>query len=241
MKSILVVDDEKEIRINIRDLLEKEGYKVYIADSAETAERILNSEKIDLMLLDIMMPNESGLDFCKRICLQKNINIIIATASNDEIDQILAYEFGAKDYISKPFNRKLLLAKIKTTINSGLIRCRYLFFDGVVFDTLEKTIQNKQDILYQISNIEYKILLLLTENVYSFVNRDKISEAVYNRPYDGYSRSIDVTISKIRKKINDKDKVTILTSSQNGYSLNKEVKKFASQSDLSDFIKSYNQ
>ncbi|MFV9978772.1 MAG: response regulator transcription factor [Francisella endosymbiont of Hyalomma asiaticum] len=107
--------------------------------------------------------NESGLDFCKRICSQKGINIIIATASNDEIDQILAYEFGAKDYISKPFNRKLLLTKIKTNVNSSLIRSRYLFFDGVVFDTLEKTIKNKQDILYQLSNIEYKILLLLTE------------------------------------------------------------------------------
>ncbi|MFV9972783.1 MAG: hypothetical protein AB8V41_05160 [Francisella endosymbiont of Hyalomma asiaticum] len=87
----------------------------------------------------------------------------MATASNDEIDQILAYEFGAKDYISKPFNRKLLLTKIKTNVNSSLIRSRYLFFDGVVFDTLEKTIKNKQDILYQLSNIEYKILLLLTE------------------------------------------------------------------------------
>ena len=75
----------------------------------------------------------------------------------------------------------------------GLIRCRYLFFDGVVFDTLEKTIQNKQDILYQLSNIKYKILVLLTENVYSLVNCDKFFHAVYNRPYDGYSRSIDVT------------------------------------------------
>ena len=75
-------------------------------------------------------------------------------------------------------------------------------------------------------------MFLLTENVYSFVNRDKLFQAVYNRPYDGYSRSVDVTISKIRKKPNDKDKVTILTSSQNDYSLNKEVKKFVSQSDL---------
>ncbi|MFV9985320.1 MAG: hypothetical protein AB8V03_08055 [Francisella endosymbiont of Hyalomma asiaticum] len=74
------------------------------------------------------------------MCSHKGINIIIATASNDKIDQILAYEFGAKDYISKPFNRKLLLTKIKTNVNISLIRSRYLFFDGVVFDTLEKTI-----------------------------------------------------------------------------------------------------
>ena len=70
------------------------------------------------------------------ICLQKGINIIIATASNDKIDQTLAYEFGAKDYISKLFNRKLLLTKIKTNFNSSLVRSRYLFFDGVIFDTL---------------------------------------------------------------------------------------------------------
>ena len=237
MKNILVVDDEKVIRNNLKDILEKEGYKVYIAASTEAADRILSIERINLMLLDIMMPNENGLDFCKRICSKKNINTIIVTASSDEVDQILAYEFGAKNFIFKPFNIKLLLVKIKTIINSNIAYFRYLYFDGIIFDILEKTIHNKQDIFYQLNNIEYKILLLLAENAYNFVNREILFKTVYNRSYDGYSRNIDITISKIRKKINDKSKIIIITSSQNGYCLNKTVKKFSSQIELNNFIK----
>ena len=237
MKNILVVDDEKVIRINLKDILERAGYKVYIAGSAKEAECILNSKEINLILLDIMMPNENGLDFCKRICSTKKINTIIATASDDEIDQVLAYEFGAKNYISKPFNIKLLLAKIKTVINCDVSFFRYLFFDGVIFDALEKTIRNKQDIIYQLNNVEYKILLLLIENVYSIVSRNTLFQVIYNRNYDGYSRNIDISIGKIRKKINDNKKTIIITNSNYGYSLNKEVKKFTLLTDLNNFIR----
>ncbi|AJI74916.1 hypothetical protein BZ13_1232 [Francisella philomiragia subsp. philomiragia ATCC 25015] len=227
MKSILIVDDEKEILNSLRYILENEGYNIYTAESTVKAERIIESFKeIDLILLDIMMPGENGLDFCKRLRSRKNINIIIASASNDEIDQILSYEFGAKNYISKPFNKKLLLAKVKSILSANKVEeYRYVTFNGFVFDTLMKTIKNEQDIVYNLSMIEYSILSLLIDNVYEFVNRDDLFQAVYNCPYDGYSRKIDVAISKLRKKIGDKEKNIIVTSSQNGYSLNIELQK----------------
>lgn len=235
MKSILVVDDEEAIRIGLKEALEREGYEVFVARSAYSAEHILNIEKVDLMLLDIMMPNENGLDFCKRICSKRNIDVIIATASNDEVDQVLAYEFGARNYISKPFNLKILFAKIKNIMKYNNVY-RYLFFDGTVFDTLEKSIINKQGVFYQLTNTEYEVLILLAENSHNFVNRDILFQKIYNYPYDGCSRNIDIIISKIRKKMNDKNKTIIVTSSQKGYSLNKTIKKFTSQIELNDFM-----
>ncbi|AJI57064.1 hypothetical protein LA02_1255 [Francisella philomiragia] len=230
MKSILIVDDEKEILDSLRSILENEGYVVYTAESATMADQIIkSSKKIDLILLDIMMPGENGLDFCKRIHSRENISIIIASASNDEVDQILSYEFGAKNYISKPFNKKLLLAKLKSILSVHKSNdYRYIIFNGFVFDTLMRTIKNKQDIVYNLSMIEYTVLSLLIDNVYEFVNREELFQAVYNCSYDGYSRKIDVAISKLRRKIGDEEKNIIVTSSQNGYSLNIDIQKLNS-------------
>jgi two-component system OmpR family response regulator len=225
MNSILIVDDEKDIRDNLAELLKDYGYEVYTADSAQSASEMINNTKIDLVILDIMMPAENGLDFCKRLYQDKRINIIIASASNDEFDQVLAYEFGAKDYISKPFNKKLLLAKIKSTINNELPSTRYIVFDQILFDTLEKTVCTPKGVTFNLNLNEHNLLLALSNNKFQFISREILFQIIYNRPYDGLSRNIDVLISKIRKKINDVDKTIILTSFQHGYTLNKDIYK----------------
>ncbi|WP_151193507.1 response regulator transcription factor [Cysteiniphilum sp. JM-1] len=204
-KLILIVDDDKEICSYIEQILRTEGYFVRVAYNATEAEILIESDKPDLVLLDIMMPGESGIDFCRRIYDLYQMPIMMLTASSELVDEVLAYEFGADNYLSKPFNRKLLLAKIKHMLrrfsNTKDKSVRYFIFEDCALDLYEKTLISKEGVVKDLSLSEYKILLALIKSQGKILTRDDLIRHIYHRDFDGYNRAIDVSISRLRRKL----------------------------------------
>ncbi|WP_192484279.1 MULTISPECIES: response regulator transcription factor [Cysteiniphilum] len=228
-KVILVVDDDKEICSQLAEILKRESYLVRRAHDTLSAELAIKTHHPDLMLLDIMMPGESGIDFCRRVHESYKTPIIMVTASSELIDEVLAYEFGADDYICKPFNSKLLLAKIKTALrhygHSKSVDVRYILFNGWAVDMAEKNLVSPEMRVKELALSEYKLLIALIQHQGQILSRDELIRAVYNREFDGYNRAIDVAISRIRKKFGDtgEDKRIIKTVSGYGYMFLPEV------------------
>lgn len=208
MKKLLVVDDDLEIASLLSELLELEGYTVEIANNGIQALEKFDST-IDLILLDIMMPQMNGLSLLSQLRAKYTVPVIFLTAKDNEIDKVLGLELGADDYILKPFNDRELIARI----NALLRRTRW---DNMVSDTVEKPIQysidkltvnRKQQTVFfddryiELTGTEFQVLLILLENAGKIISRDTLSETVLGKEFLPLARSIDVHVSNLRKKL----------------------------------------
>lgn len=225
---ILIIDDDKEILSLVSDLLKKHGYKI---DCAETAEQGLKKIQLkpDLILLDIMLPDGDGVDVCRQIRSQCDIPVIMLTAVDNDIKRILGYEFGACQYIIKPFNPDLLVAQIKSVFNIKRTpkksNSRYICFGPWRLDIYERTLFDRDMVTVELSRAEYDLLMLLIENARRVVTRDQITKTMHNRNYDGMDRSVDITIGRLRKKVeeNTAHPRLVKTVHSSGYILTTDV------------------
>lgn len=203
---ILIIDDDKEILSLVSDLLKKHGYKTECAETAEQGLRKVQLQP-DLILLDIMLPDGDGVDLCRQIRSQCDIPVIMLTAVDNDIKRILGYEFGACQYITKPFNPDLLIAQIKSMLNiqrkPKKLNSRYICFGPWRLDIYERTLFDRDMVTVELSRAEYDLLMLLIENARRVVTRDQITKAMHNRNYDGMDRSVDITIGRLRKKVEE--------------------------------------
>ncbi|WP_116963329.1 response regulator transcription factor [Fastidiosibacter lacustris] len=210
--TILIVDDDNDVRKLLSDTLTKNNYKAITVGSVNEAQEQINLQKPNLMLLDINLPIENGIDFCRRIHSQHPIPTIMLTASDDDIDRVLAYEVGADHYITKPFNPKVLLATIKavlrrTTKNSNSMEhqefhnANYIYFNNWCFDLRERTLINDHGVSVELTTKEFELLHLLVENDGQTLSRNDLIQSLYGREYNGYDRNIDIMIMRIRKKL----------------------------------------
>lgn len=230
MKKILVVDDEKHIVELISYNLEREGYKVLKAHNGAEALELLYKEKVDLLILDIMMSNVNGLDVLKKVRTSTkiyNMPVIIVSAKNDEFDKILGIELGADDYLTKPFSIKELLARIKAIfrrIEDFNINKNIITFDDIQIDFNNRVIKKKGEIL-NLSLKEFELLKLLIENKGRVLDRNFILETIWGYEFDGDNRTVDVHIRFLRKKIgnDDNEQKYIETVRGIGYRFNNEV------------------
>ena len=207
-KMILIVDDESRIRKLIKDFIEQEEYSVLeAADGEEAVEQFeSNMNKVNLVILDVMMPKQDGWSALRQIRQITNVPVIMLTARSEEQDELFGYELGVDEYVSKPFSPKILIAKIKAILQrTSPKEIEKKNYDGIEIDTEGRniTVDGKQ---IELSLREYELLKYLLDNENVALSRDKILNNVWNYDYYGDSRTIDSHIKKIRHKLGKKGK-----------------------------------
>ena len=207
--TILVVDDEARMRKLIKDFLIQKNYNILEAEDGEKALKAYeeNKEKIDLILLDVMMPKLDGWSVLRNIRQEnKKLPIVMLTARAEEQDELFGFELGVDEYITKPFSPKILVARVEAILKRAKPDAKELkSYDGIVIDNEGRTVtvDGKQ---VELSFREYELLKYLLDNENIALSRDKILNTVWNYDYYGDSRTIDSHIKKIRHKLGKKGK-----------------------------------
>ena len=206
--TILVVDDESRMRKLIKDFLIKEDYKVIEAADGEECLKEFNEkkEKIDLILLDVMMPKLDGWSVLRQIRIESKVPVIMLTARGEEQDELFGFDLGGDEYISKPFSPKILVARVKALLNRTKEKENTkIDYNGIVIDYDGRTVMVDGKNV-EMSLREYELLTYLVENKGIALSREKILNNVWNYDYYGDSRTIDSHIKKIRHKLGKKGK-----------------------------------
>jgi two-component system OmpR family response regulator len=231
-KHIVVVDDDSEIRSLLSNFLHKHNYLVSMAHNGNELFRLLKEEdNVDLIILDIMLPGLDGLAICRDLRQRSQIPIIMLTAVSDETDRIIGLELGADDYLTKPFNPRELLARIKAVLrrsqneitvnNTAVTTNRYtrLKFSGWCLDTATRRLLSPENMEVPLSGRSYDLLLVFLEHPQRVLSRDQLLDILSNRIAESFDRSIDVQVSRLRQKLGDdpKDPKLIKTIRTGGY------------------------
>ncbi len=222
-KKVLIVEDNKNIADLIKLYLSREGYQCLMNKDGKNVLRSIDSLKIDMVLLDLMLPSTSGLKIAKIIRKSSSIPIIMITARQEELDKVEGLETGADDYITKPFSPKEMVARV-----NALFRRVESSFDSIKKGELTLEIENKQ-LFYKgkiinLTKKEFKLLELLMTNVGRVFSRDYLINAIYTDGVeDVFERAIDVIVSRLRKKIFDEDQTMIKSVRGFGYKFNEDL------------------
>lgn len=223
---ILVVDDESRMRKLVRDFLEKQNYQVIEAEDGEEAvDRFFKEKDIALILLDVMMPRMDGWQVLREIRQYSKVPIIMLTARGDERDELLGFNLGVDEYISKPFSPKILVARVDAVLRrSGAAGTEdILEAGGIRIDKAAHlvTIDQKE---IELSFKEFELLSYFIENKGIALSREKILNAVWNYDYFGDARTIDTHVKKLRSKMGEKGNM-IKTIWGMGYKFDPEAEK----------------
>jgi len=208
---ILVVDDERPIADIIKFNLEKEGYQVVCAFDGEEAVRLARGEHPDLILLDLMLPVKDGMDVCREVrAAGLTVPIIMLTARDSEIDKVLGLEMGADDYVTKPFSTREILARVKAHLRrqakfasqadpspASAIRIHELTVDGDMYMVY------KNGVPLDLTHREFELLHYMAKNCGRVMTREHLLQAVWGYEYLGDMRTVDVTIRRLREKLED--------------------------------------
>jgi two-component system OmpR family response regulator len=207
---ILIVDDHREIRDLVSRALTKEGFRVSTAADGRAMRKVLADSRIDLILLDLMLPGEDGLSLCRTIRVESNVPIIMLTAKGEEVDRVIGLEMGADDYLPKPFGSRELIARIKavlrrsneklTAASPGPGPKRY-HFERWGLDTGTRELIREDGVTVPLSTGEYDLLIALVERPQRVLNRDQLLDLARGRSAAGLDRSIDTQVSRLRKKL----------------------------------------
>ena len=207
---ILIVDDHREIRELVSRVLTKEGFRVSTAADGRAMTKILSDGRIDLLLLDLMLPGEDGLSLCRTLRVESNIPIIMLTAKGEEVDRVIGLEMGADDYLPKPFGSRELIARIRAVLrrsqetlakNTSEQRPKSYHFDRWGLDTGSRTLLREDGVTVPLSTGEYDLLIALVERPQRVLNRDQLLDLARGRSAAGLDRSIDTQVSRLRKKL----------------------------------------
>lgn len=231
---ILVVDDHANIREPLAKYLEQNGYRVTAAASGAQAYQILNKSAIELVVLDILMPGENGLDVCRRIRETRDIPVILLTAVADDMDKIIGLEVGADDYVTKPFNPRELLARIKVVLrrtNSlpkqySDIPSDFITFGEWTLNTGNHSLSRKgEDDEIKLSTVEFRLLSVFLNHPKIVLSRDQLLDLASGRAAEVFDRSIDNQVSRLRKKLEQdpKNPRIIKTVWASGYMFTEDV------------------
>jgi two-component system response regulator VicR len=223
---ILVVDDELPIADILKFSLEKEGYQVVCAYDGQTAVDMASAERPDLVLLDIMLPKKDGFAVCQEIRSFSTVPIIMLTARDTEIDKVLGLEIGADDYVTKPFSNRELMARVKANLRRQLVEQRpdqqkpKWTVGDLVIDTATYEVR-KHDRNLDLTHREFELLCYLIKHRGTVLTREQLLQEVWGYDYFGDVRTVDVTIRRLREKIEDdpSNPEYILTRRGVGYTL----------------------
>lgn len=220
---ILVVDDDPEIRELLAHFLRGHGFRVSLAEDGEAMFGQLQSGDPDLIVLDLMLPGEDGLSLCRRLSANHAVPIIMLTAVAEEADRIVGLEMGADDYLSKPFNPRELLARIRAVLRrAGQVvggRGQLVSFPGWQLDLGRRELKREDGTLVPLSAGEFRLLQVLAENPQQVLSRDFLLDRTHGRDSGPYDRSVDIQLSRLRRKVEDdpKEPRIIKTVRSGGY------------------------
>ena len=207
---ILIVDDHREIRDLVSRALTKEGFRVSSAGDGKAMRKLMTDARIDLVLLDLMLPGESGLALARELRSQSNIPIIMVTAKGEEVDRVVGLEVGADDYLPKPFGTRELIARINAVLRRTRMdpvrtdekpKSKRYKFDRFVFNVETRDLVRDDDVTIALSTGEFDLLLVLVERPQRVLTRDQLLDLARGRSANGFDRSIDTQVSRLRKKL----------------------------------------
>jgi two-component system OmpR family response regulator len=223
---ILLVEDDPEIARMSLEVLRDNGFTACAAPSATEMDARLARERIDLIVLDVMLPGEDGFSICRRVRAVSTIPIIMLTARSEDTDRIVGLEIGADDYIVKPFNSRELVARIRALLRRvrheqawTRSRARTLCFAGWRLDPVMRQLHDPNAVKVQMTSVEIDLLLALCRNAGRIVSREELLELIHGGFAGSIERSIDVHVSRIRQKIepDPRDPTLIKTVRLGGY------------------------
>jgi len=231
---ILVVDDHRDIRDLLAKYLTKHGYRVSVADGGLAMKKTIASSSIDLVVLDLMMPGDDGLSLCRDLRAKNELPVIMLTAMGEETDRVIGLEMGADDYLTKPFNPRELLARIKAVLRrtNSMPQSRaqldrgQLRFDRWVLDTAQRELIGQDGVALPLSTAEFLLLSAFIQHPKMVLSRDQLLDITRGRSAEVFDRSIDNQVSRLRRKIeaDPKKPELIKTVWGGGYSFTAEVR-----------------
>jgi two-component system OmpR family response regulator len=207
---ILIVDDHRELRDLVSKVLAKDGFRVSTAADGRAMRQVLADSRIDLILLDLMLPGEDGLSLCRTLRAQSSIPIIMLTAKGDELDRVIGLEMGADDYLPKPFGSRELIARIRAVLRRGKDSipsvtpgpgAKQYRFDRWRLDTGTRELHRSDGTTMPLSTGEYDLLIVFVERPQRVLSRDQLLDLARGRSANALDRSIDTQVSRLRRKL----------------------------------------
>jgi two-component system OmpR family response regulator len=227
-KTILVVDDDPELRQLLRDHLGAHGYDVLLAADGKEMWQRLGESRADLVVLDLMLPGDDGLTLCRDLRARTALPVLMLSARGDEMDRVIGLEVGADDYIAKPFSPRELLARIKSILRrvgeigrKETVPERQLPLGDWLLDLDARYLINPESVVVSVSSGEFKLLKLFAENPNRVLSRDQLLEVLAGREAGPYDRTVDVMVSRLRRRLGDdgREPALIKTVRSEGYLL----------------------
>jgi two-component system, OmpR family, response regulator len=224
---LLIVDDDKETCTLLSRFLTRYAYRVSIAQDGKTMMQVLETARINLIVLDLMLPGDDGLTLCRQLRAKSTVPIIMLTAMGEETDRIIGLEIGADDYLAKAANPRELLARIRAVLRRAgapeaelvTAKSRVLEFGGWCLDLAQRQLFSPARAFVPLRASEFDLLLALVERPQRVLNRDQLLDLTRGREANGLDRSVDVLISRLRRKIevDPKEPAFIKTVRSGGY------------------------
>ena len=214
LPTILVFDDDREIRQLLADYLDANGFRTLTAVNGNDMHRALDASRIDLIVLDLTLPGEDGLTLCRNLrahAVHSAVPVIMLTARGEPLDRILGLEMGADDYLAKPFEPRELFARIRSVLrrthalppNMAGSEVQSMHFGDWTLDLIARHLLNQQGVVVALSGAEFRMLKVFLEHPNRVLNRDQLLELTQGREADPFDRSIDIQISRLRQKLGD--------------------------------------
>lgn len=208
---LLVVDDDREIRSLVGEYLKKNGYRVSLAADGRQMRTVLEESRIDLVVLDLMLPGEDGLSLCRELRSRSNMPVLMLTAKGDPFDRVIGLEMGADDYLAKPFEPRELLARIRSVLrrtqalpaNLEPQPPRRYRFAGWLLDAGAYQLISPQAVVVTLSGAEFRLLQVFLTHPNRVLTRDQLMDLIQGRDADPFDRSIDLRVSRLRQKLGD--------------------------------------
>jgi len=233
---VLVVDDDAEIRKLLGEYLERNGFRVSLATDGAEMRRLLGRSRPDIVVLDLMLPGDSGLTLCRDLRVESSLPVIMLTARAEEVDRIVGLEMGADDYLAKPFSPRELLARIRSILRrtrevasparAGTHRLR---FAGWTLDLAARQLVAPDGVVVALSGAEFKLLSVFVEHPNRVLDRNQLMDLTVGRDGAPFDRSIDVQVSRLRLRLRDdaREPRIIKTVRNEGYVLAAAVERLA--------------
>lgn len=211
---ILVVDDDRDIRQLVSEYLAANGYRVSTAANGPEMRKLMADTRVDLVVLDLMLPGEDGLSLCRDLRARDatHVPVLMLTARREETDRIIGLEMGADDYLSKPFAARELLARIRAVLRRtmmlppnlrGAEPSPFIVFDGWRLDTRARHLVDPQGTMVDLTGGEYRMLRVLLDHPQRVLTRDQLLNLTQGRDADPFDRSIDLLVSRLRQRLRD--------------------------------------
>jgi two-component system OmpR family response regulator len=215
-QNILIVEDDRPTRELIARYLREHAFTVDTVINGREMDRYLSQNRVDLIVLDLMLPGEDGLSLCRRLRMESTAPVIILTAKGEDVDRILGLEMGADDYLAKPFNPRELLARINAVLRrqssasaagSAVTRLKFL---GWTIDLRLRELRDPEGAQVPLTSAEFDLLQAFCERSGRILTRDSLLNITRGRPESGFGRSIDVLVSRLRRKLDRTDDTSVI-------------------------------